>query len=105
MPKTTRGARKMSGTMHRTSKIIKKTFNAIPGIKQVKGVASRGSKYVVTTIKRGVGKGVRKLSELRQRILKKFGFVPVKDYCDVKQMVKSLRLLAAKKLAIIFYQQ
>ncbi len=66
--KATRFGRKMAVAAHRTTKAIK------AGARTVKGVIVKGGKYVMTTFKRGFGKGIKKLGELRQRILKKFGF-------------------------------
>lgn len=38
------------------------------------GAIVKNGKYVLTSIEKGVGKGIKKLEELREKILRKFGF-------------------------------
>jgi hypothetical protein len=71
--KGTKAFRKVSivvGNLAETgSKLLRKT-----GVSKAGGAIVKNGKYVLKQIETGLGKGVKKLEELREKILRKFGF-------------------------------
>jgi len=72
--KATRGFRKARVAANRVKKKVTHAVLNIPGVKQLRNVVVKNGKYVINGLNNGITKGVKNLQELRERILKVFGF-------------------------------
>ena len=72
-----RGSQRMQRVGRSVRNGLRRTGNAlnrVPGVNRLRNVANRGGRYVIGGFRRNWSRGTRRLGELRQRILSRFGF-------------------------------
>ncbi|KOY87185.1 hypothetical protein AD998_14445 [bacterium 336/3] len=72
--KASKAYRRTSVAIRRTQRKVGNAILNIPGVKQLRNVIVKNGKYVINGLNSGITKGVKNLQDLRERILKVFGF-------------------------------
>ncbi|MCU0440039.1 MAG: hypothetical protein MUC49_19300 [Raineya sp.] len=72
--KASKAYRRTSVAIRRTQRKVGNAILNIPGVKQLRNVIVNNGKYVINGLNSGITKGAKNLQDLRERILKVFGF-------------------------------